>query len=251
MSLKNLAIFMAVYGIAFIETQGEVKNGYEPEINGMRNSLKALTTLLNEENDFSIYQRATMKNKINKLVEYISYYELTETLLHQFREIAPEIYDEIEVLKDGSGQSVTVFVKFVSELEMQHGAAGTTNLNHIETDKSIYLSEYGLRTVSIKIASVTKSLTLLAHEFGHVNHQVTNLVSYVEYYSTHYQNENFKSKFIGHNSNDPSGQKAIEFENRFRERYMDFLKSGMPKSGNPLALLQTIKKNIYSGESNF
>ncbi len=241
-SRKRYVLFMAVYLFALQSLMGEIKNGYASEIAGMHESLKALNTLLHEDTNLSVFQRATMKAKINKLVEYISYFELTETLLHQFKDIAPEMYDEIDALTDNTGQPVTVFVRFVSELDMQRGAAGTTNLNHNGNDKNIYWSEYGVRTVSVKIASVTKALTLLAHEFGHVSYQVRHLATYVEFYSTHYQNETFNSKFIGHHSNDPSGLKAVEYENLFRQQYSGFLKNASNKMENPLAFLQGIKK---------
>lgn len=244
MTLKNLAIFMAMYGIALTIVHGEIKNGYEPEIKGMRESLRSLRTLIDEDTKLSMFQRAAMKDKINKLVEYISYYELTETLLHQFRDIAPAMYDDIDALKDRTGQPVTIFVRFVPEEEMQRGAAGTTNLDHLVTDNNIYQSEYGPRTVSVKIASVTKALILLAHEFGHAVYQVTHLSTYIEYYSMHYQNETFNSKYIGHNSNDPSGMIAIEYENVFREQYSNFLKDRSNKVENPLAFIQNMKKTF-------
>jgi hypothetical protein len=241
-SRKRYVLFVAVYFFALQSLMGEIKNGYASQIEGMHESLNALNTLLHGDANLSVFQRATIKAKINKLVEYISYFELTETLLHQFKEIAPDMYDEIDALKDNSGQPVTVFVRFVSELEMQRGAAGTTNLNHIDDDRNIYQSEYGIRTVSVKIASVSKALTLLAHEFGHVSYQVRHLATYVVYYATYYQNETFNSKFIGHNSNDPSGQKATEYENLFRQQSSGFLKNTSNKMENPLAFLQGIRK---------
>ena len=241
-SRKRYVLFLAVYFFALQSLMGEIKNGYVSEIEGMHESLKALNTLLHGDATLSVFQRATIKAKINKLVEYISYFELTETLLHQFKDIAPEMYDEIDALNDNTGQPVIVFVRFVSELEMQRGAAGTTNLNHIENDRNIYQSEYGIRTVSVKIASVTKALTLLAHEFGHVSYQVRHLATYVEYYSAYYQNETFNSKIIGHKSNDPSGNKAIEYENLFRQQYSGFLKNTSNKMENPLAFLHGIQK---------
>ena len=121
---------MAVYFFALQGLMGGIKNGYASQIEGMHDSLHALITLLREDTNLSLFQRETMKAKINKLVEYISYFELTETLLHQFKDIAPEMYNEIDALKDNTGEPVTVFVRFVPESEMQRGAAGTTNLNH-------------------------------------------------------------------------------------------------------------------------
>jgi hypothetical protein len=210
----------------------------------MRNSLKALNTLLDEDNSLSVFQRSSMRTTIKKLVEHISYFELTEELLRQFKNIAPEMYNEINSLTDVTGQPVTVFVKFVPETEMMGGAAGTTNIAHDEGNKNIYQSEYGPHTVSVKIASVTKSLILLAHEFGHVKYQVTNLATYLEYYSVHYQNETFNSKYIGHNSNDPSGQASLEYENQFRVRYINYLSSNKLKPENPFALLNDIQKTL-------
>ena len=233
---------MAVYFFALQGLMGGIKNGYASQIEGMHDSLHALITLLREDTNLSLFQRETMKAKINKLVEYISYFELTETLLHQFKDIAPEMYNEIDALKDNTGEPVTVFVRFVPESEMQRGAAGTTNLNHHENDRNIYWSEYGVRTVSVKIASVSKALTLLAHEFGHVSYQVRHLATYVEYYSTYYLNETFNSKVIGHNSNDPSGLKAIEYENMFRHQYSGFVKNTANKVENPLVFLHGIKR---------
>jgi hypothetical protein len=244
MTLKNLAIFMAVYGIALTIAHGEIKNGYDPEVKGMRESLKALTTLLNEDTNLSLFQRAAMKDKINKLVDYISYFELTEELLHQFKNIAPDMYREINSLTDVTGQSVTVFVKFVPENETMRGAAGTTNIAHKEGNRNIYQSEYGPHTVSVKIASVTKSLILLAHEFGHVKYQVENLETYLEYYSAHYKSETFSSTYIGHNSNDLSGQASLEYENHFRVLYINYLNSNNLKPENPFALLHNIQKTL-------
>ena len=225
---------------------GEIKNGYESEIEGIRTSLNGLITLLNQDSDLSMFQRAAIKNKVDKLVEYITYFELTEELLEQFRSIAPGLYNEVDTIKDCTGRKVNVFVRFVSENEMQRGAAGTTNLDHLPNDKNIYQSEYGPYTVSIKIASMKRSLFLLAHEFGHVKYQAPNLATYIEFYSLHYQNGIFNSSYIGHNSNDPSGQKALEYENIFRQQYQIIVKDQSFKPENPLARLQEIRKNIKS-----
>ncbi len=223
------AIFMAVYGIVFTVAQGEVKNGYEPEIELVRESLKALTILVSQDKDLSMFQKSAMKSKISKLGQYIAYYELTRDLLGQFQLIAPELYNEVNNITDHTGQAVTIFVRFVPEEKIQAGAAGTTNLDCSGSDKNIYQSEYGPRSVSIRIASRTKSLEVLAHEFGHAKYQIANLATYYEYYSEHYLKSDFKSTYIGHKSNDASGQKALEFEKLFRETYLNFSKNSSVK----------------------
>lgn len=230
--------------LTFLSSKGEIKNGYSSQIKGMRESLKALNTLLIEDKNISLFQRAVMKDNINKLLEYITYFELTEELLIQFKAVDPEMYNEMDNIKDYTGHPVVVFVKFVPEIEMQHGAAGTTNLNHTEDNNNIYYSEFGERTVSIKIASVTKSLVLLAHEFGHARYQVANLSSYADYYATYYQNNTFNSRYIGHNSNDPSGKSATLFEKRFLDKYIRYIREENIKIESPLAIIQDIRKRI-------
>jgi hypothetical protein len=118
---------------------------------------------------------------------YIAYYELTEQLLAQFRSIAPDLYHEIDTIKDDEGRSTDVYVKFMPEEEMKVSVSGTTNIAQAEEDGNAYHSEYGAHTVSVRIAIGKKSLGLLAHELGHVKYQVPYLVSYVKYYNMHYQ----------------------------------------------------------------
>lgn len=247
--MKTYCLFMTVFMLTWNCLFAQIKNGYGSEIKGIRESLHSLNTLLIEDADLSLYQKVEIKDKIDKLIDYIAYFELTEELLVQFRAIAPGMYNEIDTIKSCTGQNVTVFVKFVSEKEMQRCAAGTTNLSHHEKDKNIYQSEYGLSTVSVKIASEKKSLLLLAHEFGHVKYQVPNLASYAEFYSAYYQNGVFNSNYIGHNSNDLSGQKAIEYENIFRSQYSNFLKSTSAKVEDPLTLLHVIRKTFGKGRN--
>ncbi|HTE32651.1 MAG TPA: hypothetical protein VK666_19860 [Chryseolinea sp.] len=247
--MKKYCLWLAVLIMSWSIMFAEIKNGYGPEIEGIRESLKSLNILLTEDNTLSLFQKLQIKNKIYKLRDYITYYELTEELLTQFKTIAPDLFNEIDSLKDNNGQIVKVFVRFVPENEMRFRASGTTNLAHFENDRNTYYSEYGPATVSVKIASVNKSLSLLAHEFGHVKYQVPNLASYIEYYSTWYQNETFNSNYIGHNDHDPSGMKALEYENTFRDYYLSFLKTAPAKWKNAQALLEKIRraalKNVF------
>lgn len=223
----------------------QIKNGYEQDIKGIKASLISLTNILSSGADMSLSQKHQIRANITKLSEFVMYYQLTEELLDQFVLIAPELYTSIDSIKDSRGRRVTVYVRFASELEMQNGAHGTTNLNQNEQDESLYSSEYGDGTVSVKIASVTKSLTLLAHEFGHVFYQVRNLETYAIHYASWYQNETFNSKYIGHNSNDQSGRMALEYEKLFLDRFLAFSRNTSVKIDSPLALLETIRKSVF------
>jgi hypothetical protein len=223
---------------------GEIRNGYGIEINGARASLKTLEGIVEGDKNLSIFQNADLNMKVERLRKFITYYELTESLLEQFRAITPGIYHEIDSIKDSKGRPVHVYVKFLPEESMQGGISGTTNLEQTTGDKDAYSSEYGLHTVSITISTVNRCLFLLAHEFGHVKHQVPHLLTYMEFYSTYYQNTNYTSKELGHNSNDPSGQSARAYEKRFREEYVEFLNKTTGKLASPSMLVQAIKKSL-------
>jgi hypothetical protein len=249
MALKSSVTILAIYIAALNIGQCEIRNGYEPEVNGARESLKALIALLNEDTEIPLGKKYTMKTRINKLAEFINYYELTKELLSQFQLVAPKLYNEIEETRDYSGLPVTIFVRFVPEEEMKNGMPGTTNVDCVDGDRSTYESEYGSHSVSIRIGLTTRSLMLLAHELGHAKYQIANLATYLEYYTTHYMGPNFNSKYIGHNSDDPSGRMANEYQMRFQEKYLEYLKfskSSLLKMESPLALMQTIRKRRKS-----
>ena len=243
--MKKYCLYLAASLLSCNCVFAQIKNGYEREINGIKESLTSLTNMLASDVDMSPSKKHQIRANIAKLSEYVMYYQLTKELLDQFELIAPELYTSIDSIKDSRGRRVTVYVRFASEMEMQNGAHGTTNLNQSQHDLSLYSSEYGDGTVSIKIASVTKSLTLLAHEFGHVFYQIRNLESYAIDYAAWYQNGTFNSKYIGHNGNDPSGRKALEYETMFRHQFLVYSRNATVKIDSPLALLETIRKSIY------
>lgn len=242
--MKKYCFYLAVSLFSYNCLDAQIKNGYE-EINGVRESLTSLTNILASDVDMSLSKKNQIRTNIEKLSEYIMYYQLTEELLEQFELIAPQLYSSIDSIKDGRGRPVTVYVRFAPEREMQKGAHGTTNINQSRHDASLYSSEYGDGTVSVKIASVTRSLRLLAHEFGHVFYQVRNLERYVIDYAAWYQNETFNAKYIGHNGNDQSGRKALEYENLFREYFLAYSRNAAVKIDSPLAMLETIRKSMY------
>ena len=242
--MKTYGLVITIFILTCNNLFAEIKNGYEKEIHGVRASLRSLREMLESNKTLSIFQKGEINSKIQTLKKFISYYELTENLLQQFRTIAPDLYNETDTIKDKKGRVVDVYVKFIPEMEMQNGISGTTNIAQHENDKDAYLSEYGAHTVSVKISTVKKALLLLAHEFGHINYQVPHLASYIEFHAEFYQDRVVNSKQKGHNSNDPGGQAAREYEYRFRQHYLTFLKTTYNKFGSPMALIQEISKDL-------
>jgi hypothetical protein len=221
---------------------GRIKNGYEKNIEPTRESLTYLQNLL-ENTELSFFRRRKVEASIQSLVNHVSYYELTENLLSQYKIIAPKLYSEIDTITDRLGRPVDVYVKFVPIDATEVKAWGITQVSQLENDKDAYVSEYGPFSVSIKVWIVSRALLVLSHEFGHVKYQVPNLASYLEFHKMHYKDTRMMT-FIGHSPNDPSGQTANQFGRIFKETYANFLKTGNERAQNPAVLLTRIKKSL-------
>lgn len=220
----------------------EIRNGYESKIVGFRISLLRLEKILAEDN-LSATQRRKIKQKIKSLVDFMVYHEVTHVLLKQFKAIAPELYNEIDTLKDASGRSVDVYVKLISKSEAELQSMGMATFQQAANDSRLSASEYGEGSVSINIWIWHRALHVLSHEFGHIKYVVPNLASYVKFYRRHYPNMT-RDTSLGHTSSDPSGKSAYEFEERFEKKYFLYLKGDSPRVASPMVLINPIRKNL-------
>jgi len=236
--------FLSVFIIytASTPTLCEIKNGYEQNILTMKESLRKLTDILVEQKNLSGLQRRKIESKAMLLIKYISYYDLTESLLNEFRIISPKLYTEIDTVRDRQGRAIDVYVKFVPVDATKVKAFGTTYLNQMRNDKDGYLSEYGPLTVSVKIWIVSNALTILAHELGHVKYQVPNLARYITYYKKHYDAK--MSNCLGHSPDDPSGKAAAQYEKLFRREFEHHSKISNRKIQSPAIVLNKIRKSM-------
>jgi hypothetical protein len=238
--IRNYCLHILMFILTCHAVFGEIKNGYEKNISGTKQSLTILrATLLDDENS-TPRQRRKLQSTIATLVDHVTYYDLTEGLLIQFKAIAPELYAQIDTISDRLGRPVDVYIKFVPPDATSVKAWGLTYIDQSTDDKDAYQSEYGKFTVSVKVWIVQKALLVLAHELGHVKYQVPNLAGYCEFYKNHY--EQAKTS-MGHDIDDPSGKWASEFGKSFQKKYTDFIKGSIEKVQNPLALLVKLKKN--------
>jgi hypothetical protein len=241
--MTTYCLFIIMFICCLNNAFGKIINGYETEINSARESLKHLNRFLQDNRTLPRYKALKIKDNLNIVIRFISYYELTEQMLAQFNVIAPDLYNEINTITDKKGRPVNVYVKFVPLDATKHKSWGTTYFNQGEDDKDVNFSEYGEHTVSVKIWVVSKALLVLSHELGHVKYQVANLASYVDYFKKHYSVDVDEYESIGHCASDPSGKNAREYVNRFRERYTAFRRT-KDKVGTPLTLLENITHRL-------
>ncbi len=239
--IRNRCLHILILLLTCHAVFGEIKNGYEKHIRASKESLNILRERLEDANMLPA-QRRKIQLTIATLVDHVTYFDLTEALLIQFKTIAPELYAEIDTITDRRGRPVSVYVKFVPVNGTDVQAEGTTYMDQSDYDIDTYQSEYGEFTVSVKIWIVPRALLVLAHEMGHIKYQVPHAARYFEFYKKHYDNTSTASS-IGHDFDDPSGKSAIHFERRFQKNYTDFLKISIGKVQNPLVVLARLKKN--------
>jgi hypothetical protein len=245
--MKKYCLCIALSFAALTSSFAEIKNGYAAGISSAYMSLKVFKSMLQDDHGLTPAKRKAIETKLKEMVKYITYYELTENLLGQLKVISPDLFYEIDTISDRQGRRTDVYVKFISEDEAPVQAWGLTGISQVAGDEDAYLSEYGERTVSIKVWVVDKALLVLSHELGHVRYVVPNISSYVNYHVSNYRPGSTVPNHVGHNPNDLSGKSAAAFEKRFKESYYSFyLKSGRARTDSPLALLNKIRKDILA-----
>lgn len=237
-------LLVATFIILFLSNLfGGVRNGYEKDVANFRSSLQSLRNILVNTQDLSSAQKRKIKEKIKMLVDHMVYYEITDTLLKQFRKISPDLYNEIDSLKDSKGRIIDVYVKFIPIKEARVQAVGIASFTQAQNDLTSCNSEYGMGTISVEIWILSGALSALSHEFGHIKYLVPNLMSYVEFYKKEYGN-GLSEPVLGHDWADPSGKAALKFEERFRESYVRYLKLDYKPVISPLVLINPIRKNL-------
>lgn len=247
--MKSYLLVALLVIIALNTLFGEVKNGYEKDVVAFKSSLESLKDFLYTHQHLGTAQKRKTKEQIRSLVNFIVYHQITDSLLKQFRAIAPDLYHQINTLKDSKGRVIDVYVKFIPKDQLMFQAAGTASFSQSADDPDMCNSAYGERSVAVDVWIFNKALSVLSHEFGHLTYAVPNLRSYVKFYKKQY-GDSFQDVMPGHRVNDPSGKAASMFEDRFRKSYAKYLKGDVDPFISPLVLINPIKRNLLAHRSN-
>jgi hypothetical protein len=233
---------------------GEIKNGYEKDLQNAINELRFMESLImggKEEVDedtkkinISPEQEIIINKKIKSLKEIIVYYMLTEQILKSFKSISPDLYAEINEIVDHDNIPVHVYVKIVSADNPLNANKGITILSKHPTNEHSCISPYGAQTVSINVCAMSIALKILAHEFGHVKFVVPNFSEYLEYCKKRYGQDDSKSLVFGHQASDMGSKTVFEYEKRFKEAYKLYLKDENNTEIIPRKILKDIKSHI-------
>ncbi len=241
--MRTCTSFALAFIFLSIQAGAKIKNGYETEINNSKESLKALLAMLDHAPSLLPSERRSIRMSIEHVVDYIVHYELTELLLEQFKAISPDLFSEMDSLKDKKGKDTDVYIKITSRKYSYTPLLGATFFSLHVNDEDANVSEYGEYSISVKIKVVDNVLQLLYHELGHIRYVVPNRAQYTKFYRRHYLLlDNLDPDYVGHSPLDQSGYLAKEYENRFLKDYSKYLRKGGIRLESPMSVLQKLKR---------
>jgi hypothetical protein len=244
--MRTFCFYVICLLVSAQEMMAKIMNGYEPAVAEARISLHYLRNVLSTDHNLSREKRRTLSARVQILVNFLACHRLTESLLQQFREISPAIYQQLDSLTDARGRVTDVYVRYMIP-RVDQVVYSVACMSLLPEDKDKPVSEFGLQTVSITIWISGQAMPALAHEFGHVYYQVPNLCSYARYYGEHYGVWAADANCKGHEVDDPSGRVAMQFERLFKRDNFGYMRSDAGKTENlsPMVLVQKLKKKIY------
>jgi hypothetical protein len=224
----------------------KIVNGYEPTVAEARTSLRYLRSVLSGDHSLSREKRKTLTARVEVLVDFLACHRLTGSLLQKFKEISPEIYQQLDTLTDARGRVTDVYVRFMIP-KVDQVVYSVACMSLLTEDKDKPVSEFGVQTVSITIWLFSRAMPALAHEFGHVYYQVPNLSSYAKYYGEHYGVWAADANCKGHEVDDPSGRVAMRFEGLFKRDSFGYMrvKAGREDNLSPMVLVAILRRKIF------
>ena len=205
------------------EMYAEIRNGYEHEIIKGAQWIHNLNKITQEV--LSTAQRVKLEKQLE--VAYATERKLqenhakTQELIEMLRMIDPELYHEINTIKDCEGNETDVYIKVVDNLGPD--LRGATNVDHSDDNPNVHSSEYGDYTVSVRLITTgpIRPIWILAHELGHVRYQVPHLAEYTAFYKKIYQDQHFAG-VQGHHPNDPSYYSVQETSKAFKKSWKEY-----------------------------
>ena len=228
----------------------KIKNGYEQRLEDSRSSLQSLNLLLLEDKKMSPLARLQFKSKMDFLIDYISFYELTDEFIRQFKILAPVMFTELDNIKDKRGRFTDIYIKLVPLEKSRIPLSAASFFKSMKDDEDANVSQYGPFSVSVDIVIVHNALFLLSHELGHIKYIVPNLADYSKFYNWRYNNLKIHDS-MGHSPNDLSGKESHIFERRFIEEQKTYYNHGGKKPMSLFPLLTQIRKNTKNRESDY
>lgn len=240
--MKSSLLLIALFALSFGYLFGKIRNGYEGQLQRTKESLEKLKAQLSEDINLSYLEKRKLKLKIKSLIDFISHYELTEELIAQLKILSPDLYKEMDCIKDKKDRFTDIFIKLIPKEEVAINLEATSSFTHTPEDEDAHFSEYGKYSAAVNISISEHSLLFLYHELGHISYVIPNFATYTKFYRSYYRAQMIHASYIGHHVRDKSGRLAMAFEKRFKEDRANFVRTSGKKIESATSLAQKIRK---------
>jgi len=234
--------FILSFTILFCNSFASIRNGYEGNIQGYNDSLQMLKLRLAEHQHLSHNGDNKLRREIKELINLICHYQLTEQLIDQLRVISPDIFYELDNIKDKRGRSTDVVVKLISKEDAKIQLAAASFFTQSSIDEDAMKSVYGIYSVAVDVWLTDQSLFLLCHELGHLSYVIPNASEYFQFYNKFYRVRLANLSYIGHNRFDKSGKAAKAFEARFRKNQSEYASLWDRKAESAYVIMRRIRQ---------
>ncbi|MEJ7646455.1 MAG: hypothetical protein WKF87_17790 [Chryseolinea sp.] len=239
----NTRLFILALILLSSNVFGTIKNGYENEVQAHYDSLEILRSRLSEYQSLSHGSTGKLKRAIKEVVNLISYYQLTDQIIEQLRIVCPEIFNELNNIKDKRGRSVDIEVKLIPKEDAKINLSAASFFKQSVIDEDAITSVYGNHSVAVDVWLTEQALFLLCHELGHLNYVIPNAAEYFKFYDQFYRGRLPNLSYIGHNRFDKSGKSAKVFEKKFRQARARYATIRNKRVDSAYLVMQRIRQN--------
>jgi len=217
----------------FIPVQANIFNGYLIEKQKLEKQLEYQALLLNDaETEKSRKQiEKNLKHLHKEYESVVRKFEDTEALISTVKQIDSELYEAVSTVTNAEGTLTHVYVRCVGRLEKEFAnyvnyyfnAKAYTSASPAKENEHVCRSLYGVNSIAISVAKGESEIIALAHEFAHVLYVVPNLKTYTAFIDKITNGLTAKRFGRGHHPCDPSRHFMETIENRFKEKYVNYL----------------------------
>jgi len=257
--MKVICVSLSLMLCTSLMSNAEFKNGYSKTIDEVIEQLQFMHALKNgsmhqlngdeEWGRLDYGQKAIVYSKIKSLNSILKYYLLTERLVSEFKTICPDLFEEINSIKNYEGQITDVYIKVLPPNHEIRDILGATIISRDLDNRHVCVSEYGKNTISVQVCATKIIMEVLAHELGHVKFIVPNLYQYIEYCKIRYNQEFSDCLMFNHQASDMGSKTVFEYEKRFRQANKSYLENLDHEALVPRKLMKEI--NILIKENKF
>lgn len=191
----------------------EVINRHTKNIENLKKKIADLEGQIKDCNGSNLKKlNRLLADKKKSLKKEMEYEKIVDNAIQDLKNYGGDEFEKLDQLTDINGNKVDVYIQMVDYIDKIGGPEGKT-YGKVRANGPCS-SEMGENTMLISLSHKYRDVAgkVLAHEGGHVLHDVTSPDKLIEFYSLHPS-----AARDGHDQGNPSGICAKEYEDRYEK----------------------------------